>query len=185
VIFLEALADVTKFIAAKDVVPNDKPLKLFRDFSDYIRLIIFSFIIYDPEADGNTKDIIEIKPSTKGIIDHEIHIRFCKKECSIVLKFIEDTTFRMTFYIANPSDNNFSRGLSFDIRCDLHSYNRIFKEINIHEVVQRHKELDASQFVKSHELVNDEIIRKCAKKVPSFAFFIVLINMTHIGYQST
>ena len=171
VIILEAMADVTRFISAKDVVPNDKPLKLFRDFRDYIRLIIFSFMIYYPDAERNKNmGSIQIKQSTKGIIDREIHIKFWNKECSLVLKYIENTTFRVTFYIASSTENNFSRGISIDIKCDLPSYNRIFKEINIDEVLKNHPDLDKSQFVKSHELVDSSVIKKCAKKVFNFHF---------------
>ena len=181
VILLEAMTDITRFISAKDVVPNDKPLKLFRDFRDYIRLIIFSFMVYYPEAEKNKNmESIQIKQSTKGIIDHEIHIKFCNKECSLVLKYIEDTTFRITFYIASSTENNFSRGISIDIKCDLPSYNRIFKEINNDEVLKKHPDLDKSEFVKSHELVDASVIKKCAKKVLKSLYLSYII-----GYQGT
>lgn len=78
-VFLEAMIDVTKFISVKDVIPNNKPLKLLRNFKEYVRLVIFSFIIYDPEVKPiMPKESIKIKSITKGILEKEIHIKFCK-----------------------------------------------------------------------------------------------------------
>lgn len=77
-----------------------------------------------------------------------------------MLKHVEGTTFRVTFYIANSAENQFSRGLSIDIKFDDFSYHQNFKEININEFIQNFNDLDQQSFIKSFELVGDDVIKR-------------------------
>lgn len=67
-----------------------------------------------------------------------------------------------------------------DIKCDQLCYNRLFTEIDASKVVDRHPELEIDRFVSSHELINYQMIEKCAKKVLSISFNHIIF----IGYQS-
>lgn len=154
IIYLEAINTVLKLIASKDVIPNDKPLKLIRDFKEYVRLFIFSFILYYPEAAENEgEESIQIKCSTIGLLDKEVQIKFWKKQCSIVFKYIKDRTFRITLYIVGDTEGAFEHGLSIDVKCDLFSYNQFYSEIDIDKIIERNMELDKNLFVTSHNLV--------------------------------
>ena len=155
VIYLEAINKVLKLIAAKDVIPNDEPLKLIRNFREYVRLFIFSFVVYNPEQSlSEGEESIQIKCSTLGLLSEELHIKFCKKEWSIVFKYIKDYIFRMTFYIVTESKGNLSHGISIDIKCDRTSYPLLFKEIDVDKVIQKHSGLDKDKFVLSHNLLD-------------------------------
>lgn len=99
------------------MVPADKPLKLIRDFKEYVRLFIFSFIQYQPDLPEAEEDgPMQIKCSTLGLLHSEIQIKFLKRKCSIVVKFIQDKTFRLTLYIVGDADGAFEHGLGIDIK---------------------------------------------------------------------
>lgn len=53
--------DELGLILCIDVVPHDKPVKLIRNFREYVRLFIFSFIQYDPDAHEEDEDPMQIK----------------------------------------------------------------------------------------------------------------------------
>lgn len=97
-----------------------------------------------------------------------MQIKFCQKKCSIVLKYIKDKTFRISFYIIRDVEGSFDHGLSIDLKFDQFSYTQFFKENNIQEILQKHQDLDENLFVKSHSLVEGRAILKRFK--PSVYF---------------
>lgn len=156
-IYIEAIKQVLNLISSKDVIPNDTPLKLIRNFHEYVRLFIFSFIQYDPENNDNDEEgPIEIKISTMGVLAKEIQIKFWKHTWSISLKYIQDKTFRICFYLVGDTDGSFEHGVVLDLKCDQFAFTQFFQEIDIDNVTKRHPELDKSLFVRSFNLVDGE-----------------------------
>ena len=161
-IFFDEIKTVLKLISSKDVVSHDKPIKLIRDFKEYVRQFIFNFVIYnnqDQERKDNKaeKESLVIKWSTKGILKNKMHIKFMKKEWYVVLKYLHDKTFRITLYIVNNKDGTFNHGIGIDLKWDNAYYNK-FKEINLDNILNGRPNFDKSQFVISHELVDSNFI---------------------------
>lgn len=173
VVHLEALKSVLKMITSRDVIPSDKPLKLIREFKEYFRLFVFSFIVFDPDADQSKgEECIQIKCSTFGILDDEVQIKFYKKKCSVILKYIKDQTFRIALYIVGSEEGNFEHGLTIDIKCDNFTYKKLFTEINLPDFLERHQELDAKKFVPSHYLVNGGSCLKRLETSKQFSYYL-------------
>ena len=66
-------------------------------------------------------------------------------------------TFRLTFYIISHKDENYSRGLSIDLKCDQTFYNKYFTEINA-EVISNSNSYDEKYFTKSFEMLDQSIL---------------------------
>ena len=161
-IFLDELKTILKLISSKDVISHERPIKLLRDFKEYVRQFIFSFVIYNnpSQAQNENKEDNEsvvIKCSTKGILKDKLHIKFMKKEWFVVLKYLHDKTFKITLYIVNSKDGTFSHGIGIDLKCDNTYYNK-FKEIDIDSVLRDKPNFDKAQFVISHEPVESNFI---------------------------
>ncbi|CAI2371002.1 unnamed protein product [Moneuplotes crassus] len=159
-IYVAAIRAVLLLISYKDVVPNDKPLKLVRNFREYVRLFIFSFIQYDPDIDKDEDGPMQIKCSTLGLLKEEVQIKFCKMKCSIVLKYIQNRTFRLSFYIVGDSEGVFDHGLCIELSFDAISYKSFFTENDINATVNKYPQLDKNLFVKSHKLVDGRDLLK-------------------------
>lgn len=70
-----------KLINSKDVIPFSRPTKVIRNFSEFIKRFLFSFVIYKKEINSpDEKESIQIKTNTKGALRKEIHVKFLKKE---------------------------------------------------------------------------------------------------------
>lgn len=148
-----------KLISSKDVIPHDRPNKVIRNFREYTKRFIFSFLMYKRENDKpGEKESIQIKSNTKGVLKKEIHVKLLRKECSIALQHLYDFTFRLTFYI-KVNDNEFSHGLSIDLKLNYPYFQKLFREIDVSAVVGRHPELDRKLFLNNYELVDEEFIR--------------------------
>lgn len=160
---LKSIRPILKLLNAKDVISYDKPLKLIRDFKEYVRLFIFSFILYDPEQTKKGEESIQIKWSTKGLLIKEIHIHLFKRECAIVLKYLKEQTFRMTWYFIGKGDDYMTRGISIDIKWDNTAYAKFFKEINVEKILEKNPQYREHMIMPSHLLIDGEVRLKTFK----------------------
>ena len=68
-----------KLISCKDVIPYNKPIKVIRNYRDFITKFLFSFLVYKKEKNlPDEKENIQIKSNTKGLLKKEIHVKFLK-----------------------------------------------------------------------------------------------------------
>jgi len=157
---IEAIMSILFYVVAKDVLPSDNQIKFIRDFHEFVRLFIFSFIQFNQTA-SSVDEIIQLRPSTMGLFTKELQIKLFKIPCSVILKHTIDRNFRLSFYTADKEDVSFERGFGIDIKCDLLSYQQLFKDIKIDKILDRHLELDRNLFVQSHHLVDsDQLMKK-------------------------
>ena len=78
---LSSLYVAMKVINAKDVIPHDKPNKMIRDFREFIKRFVFSFLMYKREGNiPGDKETIQFKSNTKGVLKRELQVKFFKKE---------------------------------------------------------------------------------------------------------
>ncbi len=133
---------------------------MIRNFWEYSRLFIFSFIQYDPDDEKNDDSNLQIKWSTLGLLQEEVQIKFCRKKCSIVLKYVQNRTFRISFYLAGGMQQAFQHGVSIDLSFDEISYKSFFQENDVDAVIKKHPQLDKNLFLKSHKLVDGRNLLK-------------------------
>lgn len=165
VIPLSSLRAVMKLISSKDVIPHGSPNKVLRNYNEYIRRFVFSFLVYRRENNRpGEKESIQIKSNTKGVLKKEIHVKLFRKEWSIALQHLGDKTFRLTFYI-NLNDQDFSHGTSIDLKFDFPSFNSNFTQIELDPILERHPNLPKSLFLPSYELSNESLIKELKSPV--------------------
>ena len=85
---------------------------------------------------------------------------------------MHDMIFRLTLYIISSKDDNYSRGLSLDIKCEPTFYNKYFKEIDIDQVLGDSSPYDKRLFTKSYELLDQKIVmslKSSIKALESYA----------------
>jgi hypothetical protein len=160
-----------KLISSKDVIPFSRPTKVIRNFREFIKRFVFSFVIYKKEINGpDEKESIQIKTNTKGALRKEIHVKFLNKECSLALQNIAPMHFRLTFYI-KVSEADFTHGTSLDLIIDSSYSQQYFKEIDVKDVISKHPDLDEKLFVPNYEVVTENLIKDLKRPVKELAYY--------------